>query len=177
MVPGVASTWRRPPLCLFDQAKRFPPVISSKRSESRNLSRSAFSLSLRVIALPLSFRASEALSPCHFERSTKCEVEKSVLNRAAALLSTFRLPTAELRSATPRYGPSQNLLRHHFVITCIFRAPSPCPLRGWICPPCGSLKALHRSAAPSCKSPYTAENAKASNIKVLTFSVVAGEHK
>ena len=27
--------------------------------------------------------------------------------------------------------------------------PSPCPLRGWICPPCGSLKALHRSATPS----------------------------
>ena len=123
----------------------------------------------------LSFRPRP--SPCHFERSTKCEVEKSVLNRAAALLSAFRLPTAELRSATPRYGPSQNLLRHHFVITCIFRAPSPCPLRGWICPPCGSLKALHRSAAPSCNSPYTAENAKASNIKVLTFSGVAGEHK
>ena len=57
------------------------------------------------------------------------------------------------------------------------QGPTPCPLRGWICPPCGSLKALHRSAAPSCNSPYTAENAKASNIKVLTFSGVAGEHK
>ena len=43
----------------------------------------------------------------------------------AALLQTFMLPTAELRSASPHSGPSRNLLRHRFAITCIFRAPPP----------------------------------------------------
>ena len=138
-------------------------VISRERSESRNLSPTKAAaasgksssgtalarlwLVLRLQSpiqnsppaclfrcLPLSFRGSEAI--------------REICYRGAALLSASRLPPAELRSAAPRYGPSQNLLRHRFAITSIFRAPSPCPLRGWICPPYGSLKALSRSAAP-----------------------------
>ena len=60
---------------------------------------------------------------CHFDQAKR--VEKSIFCCTSALLLAFRLPPAELRSAAPHSGPSQNLLRHHFVITCIFRAPPP----------------------------------------------------
>ena len=98
-----------------------PLPLSFRPRESPCYSAQGLSLSFRKRSLPSVI--SRALSCCHFERAKR--VEKSVLSRAASLLSVFRLPPAELRSAAPHFGPSQNLLRHHFVITCIFRAPPP----------------------------------------------------
>ena len=57
------------------------------------------------------------------------------------------LPSAELRSASPHFGPSQNLLRHRFSITCIFRAPPPALSGGGYVRLFGSTKALKSGAA------------------------------
>ena len=45
--------------------------------------------------------------------------------------------------------------------------PSPCTLRGWICPPCGSLKALSRSAVHSVIS-SGARSAESRNLFIIS---------
>ena len=69
-----------------------------------------------------------------------------------ALMQAFVLPPAELRSAAPHSGPSQNLLRHRFAITCIFRAPPPALSGGGYVRLMAAQKLCSRSAWPAIMS-------------------------
>ena len=55
-----------------------------------------------------------------------------------------------------RSGPSQRLLRHCCAITCIRRAPSPAPVRGWTGPPGPRTAAPSHSQAPAERDCSTA---------------------
>ena len=145
-------------------------------------------LTLRLIPSPLLCRSSPPTAavaphvPCHLElpRTSPLSFRPSAasgeiyLEPGVSAAISFQAATGGAPFGCASLRPLPESTASSLRDNLYLQGPSPCTLRGWICPPCGSLKAFSCSVAPSCKSPSTAEIAKTSNIKVLTFAGVAG---
>ena len=130
-----STIWWARPACI---STRKSPTISTLTSSSCSLCHieGAFSLSFRPSAFSLSFRPSEASGEIYIEPGSGASISFQAATDGAPLGCASLRPLPESTASSLR----DNLY---------LQGPSPCPLRGWICPPCGSLKALHRSATPS----------------------------
>ena len=94
-------------------------------------------------AFPLSFRAEHEVRSREicFEPGGSAAISFQAANGGAPLGYASLRPLPESTASSLR----DNLY---------LQGPSPCPLRGWICPPCGSLKALESSVAKAGGCPF-----------------------
>ena len=94
---------------------------------------------------PLSFRPSEARGEIYFLLHFSAAIGFQAATGGAPFGCASLRPLPESTASSLHDNLHPTSLSLVGTPSLYLQGPSPCPLRGWICPPYGSLKAIHRS--------------------------------